>query len=327
MYSDALEAVPNDSEVADLQFNIGNVLERLGRDGAEKAYRESVARDPSHLAARNNLALLLLRRGDAEGAVNELRMGLSSNRENTAEARNNLGIALEKCNLVEEAMEAYEIAIDASKGMDARPLTNLGSTLSRLADETEDDEMAWNFRDRALKSYRSAALLAPFDADLRFNVAAALDESGDLVEAIAEYRAAIAIDPDHSIAHNNLGLALEELENFEEALSHFRRAVDVDPKDGDTWFNRANLAAKCQYTDEALDAYARAAATDSAVTFQAHEAAANVAAQVGKIQLAIDHAKAARKAAIDTDDKQRASQLLRHLLEIWRETQEEDLLS
>jgi tetratricopeptide (TPR) repeat protein len=66
---DAAEAIYRDlvserPDSADLHYNHGNSLARLGRsDEAEAAYREALARDPDSSAAMANLANLLARRG------------------------------------------------------------------------------------------------------------------------------------------------------------------------------------------------------------------------------------------------------------------------
>jgi Flp pilus assembly protein TadD len=51
-------------------FVVGLVADRLGRQGdAENAYRRALHLDPQHAAARNNLSVILSRRGDYLGAA------------------------------------------------------------------------------------------------------------------------------------------------------------------------------------------------------------------------------------------------------------------
>jgi Flp pilus assembly protein TadD len=51
-------------------FVLGLVADRLGRQGdAENAYRRALRLDPQHAAARNNLSVILSRRGDFIGAA------------------------------------------------------------------------------------------------------------------------------------------------------------------------------------------------------------------------------------------------------------------
>ena len=55
---------------ADTHFTVGLVCERAGRLAeAEQCYREALRLSPEHRGARNQLALILMRRGDNYGAV------------------------------------------------------------------------------------------------------------------------------------------------------------------------------------------------------------------------------------------------------------------
>lgn len=62
-----LEAHPGDAAI---RFALGTAFEAAGRDGdAAEAYRRAAADDPGAAAPRNNLALLLFRQGDLDGAL------------------------------------------------------------------------------------------------------------------------------------------------------------------------------------------------------------------------------------------------------------------
>src|SRR5882672_348859 len=58
--------------------------ERGEVDRAAASYRDLLARDPKHVKARNNLALILDARGDREGALTELDRALETDPDNAA---------------------------------------------------------------------------------------------------------------------------------------------------------------------------------------------------------------------------------------------------
>ena len=296
MYRAALEKRPSPDEAADVYFNMGNALERLGRPlEAEQAYRYALSLVPTHLASRTNLGSLLIKVGRHEDAIQEL------SSVESGEAKLNLGVALERSGRIEEAREAYEGAILANSE-DPRPFVNLG------------------MMDRALQCFEKAAALAPEDPELRFNVAQALDDMDDLEGAIAGYRETLAMGP-HAGASNNLALALERRgAPLREVLELLESAVKTDPQDSDAWINLGSMREQSNDLEGAYDAYHTAASMNNLSTSTAHRCAAQIAAQRGKLQLAIDHAKPALRYAVNPEDLTASRELLRDLLTIWRET-------
>jgi tetratricopeptide (TPR) repeat protein len=61
------------------------------------------------------------------------------------------------------------------------------------------------------------------------NLGAALDDQGELDEAIAEYRSALALRPGDAMIHYNLSLALAARAKIEDSLAEYRRAVKLAP--------------------------------------------------------------------------------------------------
>src|SRR5262249_5087763 len=58
----------------------------------------------------------------------------------------------------------------------------------------------------------------------------ALDDKGQLDEAVAEYRQAIRLKPDYAEAHCNLGIVLRQQGRFDEALACLRRGHELGSK-------------------------------------------------------------------------------------------------
>lgn len=313
MYEEALQKGLCAKERSDVHYNLGNVLQRLGRaEAAESQYRACVAARPDHVEAWNNLAVALLRRGAYEEACEAARSGLGAGA--SVELETNLGLALEHAGHGDEARAAYERAIAASGERDPRPLTNLGSLLNRAGDV-----------EKALEAHRAAARLAPDDADSHFNVAATLDDLGRLDEAVREYEAAVRLRPSFAEAHNNLGTALEAQERWEEAATHLERACALDDTDYDFACNLGNFRWRVGDLQAALAAFEKALLVAPAA-YEANLAVAELHAASGHIDAALKHAKLAVAATRSATPAERdaARGLLEDLLIAWRDTLELD---
>lgn len=317
----ALSQAASTEVMADLHFNLGNVRKRLGRENAEKSYREAISLNSLHIEARNNLGVLLTRRGDYERAIEIMEAALEAPVEELArcELEANLGLALEQVGRRKEAVAAYERAI--SRGS-STAFTNLGSALHRWAEETDDDALRW----RALEAHRAASLAAPDDATARFNLAAMLDELGNLEDAVHEYKDALRLYPEYSDAHNNLALTLEKMRerdpcaaSLDDITYHLQAAAEARP-DFDVLCNLAAHRFETDQVDLAIDAYRQATDLYPDDAFEACFRLAEIYASRGDIDAALDCAKRAVRAALPGVDRDEARVLLRDLLAAWRET-------
>ena len=81
----------------------------------------------------------------------------------------------------------------------------------------------------AIPLLRRALNIAPRDPRLRFDLAVALQETGQLNDAILQYGKALESEPRLAEAHNNIGLALQAQGRFEEAATAHQRALSVHP--------------------------------------------------------------------------------------------------
>src|ERR1017187_6473355 len=61
------------------------------------------------------------------------------------------------------------------------------------------------------------------------NLGSALDEKGQIGEAIREFQEAIRLIPDYAVAHNNLGRALFRKGQIGEAIREFQEAIRLKP--------------------------------------------------------------------------------------------------
>jgi tetratricopeptide (TPR) repeat protein len=160
-----------------------------------------------------------------------------------------------------------------------------GRTWTRLPDWRDDFSL-----------YRSAAVVSPRSARIRYNLGNAWLRRHDFHEAEAEYRQALTIYPAFADAQANLGMALLQQGRASEAIAplsaaalrlprdaeiavnlgsgfralgdapraeaEFRRALELDPGAATAWNNLGSLAMSRGDTRAALDAIGRAVALD-----------------------------------------------------------------
>ena len=81
----------------------------------------------------------------------------------------------------------------------------------------------------AISALRKAVELDSGNADVRYDLASVLLESGNLDDAITEFRATLRIAPTMVDAHNNLGIALGSQGKLDEAIEEFRRVLAIRP--------------------------------------------------------------------------------------------------
>jgi len=119
--------------------------------------------------------------------------------------------------------------------------------------------------DEAIKCYRKALKIKPYDLNIHGNLGSALQLQGKFNEAIIHHRRAIEIQPDSAKAHFNLGLTLRKMDRPTEALTHFQEAVRYEPDwpsclDCLAWILATHPDPKLRDTNRAIDLAERAAA-------------------------------------------------------------------
>ena len=300
MCTQGLERATAPQDIADLQFRLANAQVRRGfPELAVTAFRACVAADPRRIDAFNNLGLLLLRRYDYDAAAEEFRNGLAISE--SAELLLNLGVAVEHAGDVQEARRCYERVVTLAP-TDSRPHANLGALAARRG-----------ALDEAIACHRKAVDLNPDDPWLSFNLGAALEENGDDGGAVHAYEAAISLPN----AKNNLAGLLEKSGDHDRAEALYAECCQQSPDDYDFAVNRA-CCARSRGAEDAEALFA-AAATLSERPYACSYNLAELAAARGNIQTALARAKEA-VAHADADEIEDARELLRALLEAWRDS-------
>jgi protein O-mannosyl-transferase len=90
------------------------------------------------------------------------------------------------------------------------------------------------------------------------NLAGALQERGQLDEAIAHYREAVEMKPDVAQVQTNLGNALVQQGKVEEAIIHLQKALQIDPAYAEAYNYTGNGLMKKGQAAEAIGYYQKA---------------------------------------------------------------------
>jgi len=197
--------------------NLGEALLRKGQvDKAMAQLKTALEINPNYIEAHSNLGAALLQKGQMDDAIAQWQRALEIN-PNYIEARNNLGFALLQKGQVDEAIAHYQKALTINPNL-AEVHNNLGAALLQKGQV-----------DEAIFHYQKALEINPNDVEAHNKVGIALYQKGQVDEAIAHFQKALEINPDYSAAHNSLGIALYQKGRVDEAIAQFQEAVRLDP--------------------------------------------------------------------------------------------------
>jgi Tfp pilus assembly protein PilF len=114
-----------------------------------------------------------------------------------------------------------------------------------------------------VKLWRDCVKKSPNKSRQHHNLGIALEQKGNLDDAIEEYYAALKIKPDYLDVLNNLGVALVSKGDYEQAVLSFKKALKTDPQKTDARMNLANVLFLQAKTDEAISQYRKILQNDS----------------------------------------------------------------
>ena len=86
----------------------------------------------------------------------------------------------------------------------------------------------------AMDQWDQTLRIEPAYAQADYNLGLGYARSGRMPEAMAHWEQALRINPDFAAAHYNLGVALERAGSLENAIDHFRKALDLANDHGNT---------------------------------------------------------------------------------------------
>ncbi len=232
------------------QFKVARELALLGKnDEAFDEYREILEFLPNSGIVYNDMAILLLKKGNATGALEQFNKAVELSPEDAdirinfaqalvsqrktdqarrqleqaltfapdnAEVYFNLGVVNIQMQDFDEAQTKFERAI-ACNPNHARALFGLGNLLVRK-----------NQLDDAKKYYLRTLRITPYEPTVLTTLGKVLLREGDLKEAASRFRSAIEIQPSYADAHFNLGVVHHRNQQFEEARREFETTLRID---------------------------------------------------------------------------------------------------
>ncbi|MGH7663656.1 MAG: tetratricopeptide repeat protein [Gemmatimonadaceae bacterium] len=183
-------------------------------DDAIASYRQLVAREPSHVRARNNLALLLERGGNIDAAVAELDSALEVEPDNVSVLCNRAAILSGRLRY-EDAERDLLRALRADED-NAEVLTNLGILFCRRG--------RWR---EAVEPLRRAAHAESDRAAAHYYLGEAYNHIDDLPLALQAYESAAALQPANWRAFKGVGIVLDRMGRPNEAAVAYARAREA----------------------------------------------------------------------------------------------------
>ena len=243
-----LAAAPGDGEL----LYLNGVLERkAGEYAAARGHLEaSVARTPEFADSRYNLGVVLARLGDNAGAKAQLEKAIALG---ITEPEAHLQLSKAMRALGDEAGAAAQLAV-YQRAMQANAAKAIAVSKSAEAAQALEKGDAV----QAVTLYREAAEAAPEDAALHYQLALALDKTGDTAGERAALEEAVKLDPASPLARHQLGYVLSRLGDNDKAEEQFRLAVRAKPDFTQAWISLAATMAMKSEFPEARDAVGHA---------------------------------------------------------------------
>jgi tetratricopeptide (TPR) repeat protein len=239
---------PHSAEV--LYLN-GIVLRAVGDyPGAKLLLEQSVAIDSSLPNSHYELGMVLVFLKEWAPARQELEKSIAMG-ATEPQAHYQLALALRglgESELAQKEIRAYQ---DQKAGDEAKLEAIMKA--SQADEELKNDKLQ-----DAISHYKEAITAEPNNANIKYKLALALHQAGDIDGERAQLEQAVKLNPDLAGAQNELGYLMSRSGDSAGAIQHFRAAVHAAPGYVEAWINlSAELAMASQFT-EARDAVAMA---------------------------------------------------------------------
>jgi superkiller protein 3 len=293
---------PGASETFDVAYLSGLAARQSGDyELAAERLRQAVARDPSHADARYQLGFALARLGEPDDALVHLRKAASLE-PNSVETRYQLTTVLRRMGRAEEAEQEAEELTRVKQAEQRSMLT--ASAMNRAG-----EAMARGAAAEAVALYQQALEQEPQNAKALYNLALALDATGDAEGKRHSLEQAVAANPSFAPAQHQLALLDLADGNAQQAEARLKLAVEADPTLAEA-FN--NLGVLCGQTGRPAEAseWLHKAVTIRPAYVDAHRNLGLMLAQKGKLAEATRSLLRARELDPTDPSTQRAIEML-----------------
>jgi len=183
---------------------------------AKRLYRKVADAVPRHAPTFQRLALIALREGRPEDALNSFQRSLSIEPADPV-CLNNLGNVLRELGRLPASVSAYRQALGCKPDYPSA-LYNLAGTLALLGEHSQ-----------AVVAYRDLLRLAPGDVEAWNALGLSLLEIGECAEAKKALQEALRLAPDDAELLNELGVAHQHEGDLEAAGRLYRASIQSDP--------------------------------------------------------------------------------------------------
>lgn len=213
-------------------------------------WQDNLRRNPTSFMVILNYALALNASAEQPGVTPDQRQAIREeafgyilkarqHAPHIAETHWNVGVGLAERRQFEEALQAFQesLRVDANY---APAYNSMGIIYTNLDRHTD-----------AVLVYRRAVELEPGFQRAQFNLARALDRTGQLEAALPHYAAAANLTPDEAGFRFRLGEALYRAGKHTDAIGHLADATRLEPKFAEAKYVAAEVLEKMGHSAEA----------------------------------------------------------------------------
>jgi len=175
-----------------------------------------IAREPNSYKAHSSLGILLIKRGQEEEGISELRTSLSIN-PSYPDAHNNMGTLYEQKGMYDDAAREYRCALRLNPNL-SEAHYNLGNTYLKTS----------NY-DKAVAEYKLYLSGKGDHPIVLYNLGVAYMKQAVLDESIMAFQKSLRWNPMNADTHNNLGVIFTRKGQLSNAIREFREALKYNP--------------------------------------------------------------------------------------------------